>query len=478
MHIQDKQNGGYWSRDKLQAVMGNSYDALLVTNGNGTVIMCNTATGRLLDADPEELVGQNVRELTENGIYDRSVVLEALQSHTVVHRMLKNRHGEKIIATATPIMNGNGEVSIVIVNLRDAGVVEKYLEIFDKERKKADRYKTEAEYLSEEDLKQDVVIARSQIMKDIIEHCTLVAKSDSTVMLFGESGTGKEVIARFIHRNSLRAKEPIIPVNCAAIPAELLESEFFGYAAGAFTGANSRGKPGLFEIAHKGTLFLDEIGDLPLAMQSKILRVIETGEVQRLGSTNICKTNIRLVCATNKNLEDMVAKGRFRSDLYYRINVIPITLPSLRERPEDIVVLAEKFLEEYNCKYNLQKTFRPSVIRSLLEYEWPGNVRELRNVIERLVVTSVGDRLDFGNSVLLLPEESVKETGKLPAAPVYKGTLKNYLKKVEEEYIDQVLAECNGRIGEAAERLGIHRSMLYRKRKQFTYDVASKIQGV
>jgi len=461
----------YCSREELKQVIINSYDAILVTDGNGIVILCNPATGRLLDVEPQELVGWHVEDLINNGIYDRSVAYEALQSCKTVTGMLRNRHGEKIMATATPIVGKDGKVSIVVVNSRDIGIIEKYLEALDKESKKADRYKTAAGYLSEKDLKQDVVIAKSEIMKDIIEQCTLVAKSDSTVMLSGESGTGKEVMARFIHRNSPRAGEPFIPVNCAAIPAELLESEFFGYAAGAFTGASSRGKAGLLEIAHKGTLFLDEIGDLPLAMQAKLLRVIETGEVQRLGSTSIFKTDIRLVCATNKDLGDMVKKGLFRSDLYYRINVIPITLPPLRERPEDIPVLAEKFLEEYNRKYACQKSLPAGAIHSLVKYEWPGNVRELRNVIERLVVTSVGNKLDvenkldFKDDVPLLAGET--EAEEMPAeSSAYRGTLKDYLKKAEEQYINQVLAECDGRIGEAAKRLGIHRTMLYRKKKQ------------
>ncbi len=468
----------FCSKEDLKQVITNSYDMIFVSDGSGVVILCNPATGKLLDVDPQELIGKKVKDLVEQGILDRSVSMEAMESRSVVTGILKNRHGEKIMATATPILDENGEIVIVVVNCRDIDLVEKYLQALDKESKKADRYKTAAEYLSEKDLKQDIVIARSQKMKDIIDRCTLVAKSDSTVMLFGESGTGKEVMARFIHRNSSRSQEPFIPVNCAAIPAELLESEFFGYVSGAFTGANSRGKPGLLEIAHKGTLFLDEIGDLPLAMQSKLLRVIETGEVQRLGSTNIFKTNIRLVGATNKDLQAMVNEELFRSDLYYRLNVIPITLPSLRERPEDILVLAEKFLEEYNRKYALQKTLTPNAISAFLDYSWPGNIRELRNVIERLVVTSVGNKLDFGHDSLLGSKRCEKGIIELSQTCVLnKGPLKSVLKRAEEEYINQIVAECDGHIGEAAKRLGIHRTMLYRKKKQQSSDVASAIHG-
>lgn len=455
------------SKEELKKVIINSYDAILVIDGNGTVILCNPATGSLLDVDPQELVGRNLKDIVKDGIYDRSFALEALKECKVVTGIIKNRHGKKIMATATPVLDIDGKVSIVIVNSRDIGLLEKYLEALEEESKiTEDRYKTVAEYLGQRELKQDEVVAKSQIMKDIIEKCTQVAKSDSTVMLFGESGTGKEVIARYVHCNSPRAQEPFIPVNCAAIPTELLESEFFGYSAGAFTGASSRGKPGLVEIANKGTLFLDEIGDLPLTMQSKLLRVIETGEVQRLGSTTTYKTDIRLVCATNKNLKEMVQEGLFREDLYYRINVIPIKLPPLRERPEDIIILAEKFLQEYNRKYGLNKSLSESAIRYLTEYDWPGNVRELRNVIERMVVTSVGNKLELEDDITLFPISAKEPDKSLVVSSIYKGPLKNYLKKVEEEYIDQVLAECNGRVGEAARRLGIHRTALYRKKKQ------------
>jgi transcriptional regulator with PAS, ATPase and Fis domain len=287
-------------------------------------------------------------------------------------------------------------------------------------------------------------------------------------MLFGESGSGKEVVAKYIHWYSPRAKEPFIPVNCAAVPSELMESEFFGYVSGAFTGANAKGKPGLFEIAHKGTLFLDEIGELPLIMQSKLLRVIETGEVQRLGSTSVFRTDVRLIAATNRDLQAMVTQKLFRHDLYYRLNVIPIFLPPLRERPEDILALAEKFLEEFNRKYGLKKELAPHAVQALLNYNWPGNVRELRNVIERLVVTTTGNHLDFEDDILISKRMLITPSDDIApqaAAPVYRGALKNVLKAVEEEYINRVLAECNGRRGEAAQKLGIHRTVLYRKTK-------------
>jgi len=329
-----------------------------------------------------------------------------------------------------------------------------------------DHTRTEEEYLSEVDLKNGEPVAESQQMRDIINISKVIAKTDSTVMLIGETGTGKEVMARYIHQHSLRANEPFIPVNCAAIPHELLESEFFGYVRGAFTGANPQGKPGLFEIADKGTLFLDEIAELPLAMQSKLLRVLESSVAQRLGDTNIYQTDVRFIAATNRDLITMIGQKLFRSDLYYRLNVIPVYLPPLKERPEDILVLAHKYLEELNKKYGLQKVLSPQAIQAFLNYSWPGNVRELRNVVERLVITSASDILSYEEDSQVTSQKSTDTVECLQEKKVYHGTLKSVIKAVEEEYISQVLAECGGRVGEAAQRLGIHRTMLYRKSKK------------
>ncbi len=458
----------FCSRNDLRQVITNSYDAIYVVNGAGNVIMCNPATGKLLDVNPQDLLGRNVSDLVREGLYSPSIAWQTIEKREVVTGLLRNRHGNKVLCTGTPIFDDNGEVSMVIVNSRDADIVDKYLEALDKESRKAARYRTAAEYLNEKNLDPYFVVAKSKKMRDVMDNSTYVAKSDSTVMLFGESGSGKEVVAKYIHRQSHRAKEPFIPVNCAAIPSDLLESEFFGYVSGAFTGASSKGKPGLFEVAHKGTLFFDEIGDLPLAMQSKLLRVIETGEVQRLGSTSVCQTDVRLITATNRDLKTMVDQKLFRSDLYYRLNVIPIYLPPLRERPEDVMTLAQKFLEEFNRKYALNKEFTPHAISALLDYHWPGNVRELRNVIERLVVTSPDTYLDFENDALInkRPHSKNEEPPQMVPLKTYHGTLKSVLKMVEEEYIHQVLGECNGRIGEAAQRLGIHRTMLYRKTRE------------
>jgi transcriptional regulator with PAS, ATPase and Fis domain len=445
------------------------YEPIFVTDKFGNCILNSDSThlsASVLGVSPQELVGRNVEELVQAGIYDWSPTLKAIETRSVISGLLKTGLGANLMATSTPIMNENGDIIMVVTNFLSKDVVENFMSTIKKERGNIEQDKKTIEHLNKGDKDRNRVVAESQQMKKIIKTANNIAMSDSTVILTGESGTGKEVIARYIHRNSQRASEPFIPVNCAAIPNELFESEFFGYARGAYTGANSHGKPGLFELADKGTLFLDEIEELPLAMQSKLLRVLETGEIQSLGSSKIKQTNVRLITASNRDLKEMVCQKQFRHDLYYRINVVPIYLPPLRERQEDIIVLANHFLAELNNKYGLNKAFSPQTVRALIDYKWPGNVRELRNAIEKEFVTSAGDSLNVELEDIRTSPDCICIDGSdfvIEKVRHYNGTLKSLLQSVEKKYIKQVLEDCNGRIGDAAHRLGIHRSMLYRK---------------
>lgn len=447
----------------LYQIISNSYDGIFVIDKDGNVLLANPSAVRLLKQPAEEIIGHNVRELIRKGFYNRSTAMEAVEKRTVVTGSVKLASGVSM-STSIPVLDEKGEVLITITNTRDKDLVDTYMAALEQEQEKTERYKNAAKYLGDLDFKNRVPIAESPLMCQIFTKATNVARADSTILLLGESGTGKEVLARHIHRNSPRAKEPLIPVNCAAIPHDLMESEFFGYERGAFSGANVNGKPGFFEMADKGTLFLDEVAELPLAMQSKLLRVLETGEVQRVGGTSLRRTDVRLLAATNKDLMAAVKQNLFRNDLYYRLNVIPITLPPLRDRPEDIIALSQIFLDQFNKKYGLNKFFSPNINQSFLCYNWPGNVRQLRNVIERLVITSVDDELFFEEECLEGKKERSEVVSCQNTEPIkYSGNLKSVLKSVEEQYIQQTLNECGGRLGESANRLGIHRSMLYRK---------------
>lgn len=235
------------------------------------------------------------------------------------------------------------------------------------------------------------IIANSPAMFDVIQMAERLASLDTTILITWESGSGKGVIAKLLHEKGSRRDHPFIQINCGAIPANLLESELFGYDRGAFTGSRREGKKGLFEVAKNGTVFLDEIAELPLNMQVKILQVIQEKAIQRVGGIESIPVDVRIISATNRNLEQMVKEGRFREDLFYRLNVVPITVPALRDRPEDIVPMIRTFLQENNKKFNEKKTMDTAAMSILLKYRWPGNVRELENIIERLVITTKGN---------------------------------------------------------------------------------------
>jgi len=318
------------------------------------------------------------------------------------------------------------------------------------------------------------IIGEHPLMKKLWEQILKAAPSNATVLIYGESGTGKELIARAIHKHSLRAKEKFVQVNCAAIPEELIESELFGHEKGAFTGATER-KIGKFELADHGTIFLDEVGDMSLKTQSKVLRVLEEGEVQRVGSSQIIKVDVRVIAATNKNLQEEIKKGRFREDLYYRLNVIPIYSPPLRERKEDIPLLINYFIKTYCEENNIKpKKFSEKAIEVMMKYPWKGNVRELKNVVERLLIMSEKDIIDVedlpeyirGDSSVYFPD--IKNV----------RSLKEFKELAEKKFILAKLKENNWNISKTARIIGTPRSNLYKKLEQYGIKVKAGVGEV
>lgn len=332
--------------------------------------------------------------------------------------------------------------------LKPINLEELLLKIKKIEEKK--KLEEEIHHLKEELEKYPDIVAESREMKEVLSLALKVAPTPTTVLLTGESGTGKEVLARFIHKESGR-RGRFVPVSCAAIPETLLEAELFGYEKGAFTGA-AREKPGKFELADGGTIFLDEIGDMPLSLQVKLLRVIQEKEVERIGSASPKKVDVRIMAATNRNLEEKVKNGEFREDLFYRLNVFHIHIPPLRERPRDIIPLAELFLKKYSFELNKKiKGFSEEAKRLLLSYSWPGNVRELENVVERACVLCDSDLIERRHIMVGFREE--------------RELLK--LEDVEREHIKRVMEMVNWNITRGAEILGIHRNTLSRKIKEY-----------
>lgn len=452
------------TQKNLRQIFDKLPHAIFVTDKEGNILLSNSTTALTLDMSLDRLLKSNVKDLVQKGFYTKSFAMEAAEKKCVRSGVLTTKLDFIQYSSSTPILDENGEVILVVTYGKPYNAQETY--VSSEEKEQVSRRKREIEYLRSYVLDTESIVAESKKMKQVLLRAHNVAQVDSTVLLTGESGTGKEILAKYIHRHSKRAEEAFIAVNCANLPENLVESELFGYEKGAFTGANTEGKVGLFEAAHNGTLFLDEIAELPFALQAKLLRVLETCEVRRLGSNVDRKMDFRLIAATNKNLKKMVEEGLFRSDLYYRLNVIPIMIPPLRERPEDIVVLALRFLESFNKKYGLDVEFDSDTFEELQGYKWPGNVRELKSAVERKVISSLHDSQTDNLILDTVPQGSEYHYNIFRMLGL-NGSLRDVLKTVEKKYINHVLKENNGKIGETAESLGIYRTVLYRKLKEY-----------
>jgi PAS domain S-box-containing protein len=446
---------------ELQDIIESSYDGIWITDGKGYTLHLNSSYERISGLKKEEVLGRHMQELVDQGYFSDSVTLHVLRKKervTIMHEI--RRTAKRVLITGNPIFNEQGEIERVVTNVRD--ITELLIlkqELEDKEREAA-RYQNELVQLRAGYIDRDLVV-ESQQMRQIYDLATWVGQVDSTVLILGESGVGKEVVAKTIVRSSERRDEAFIRVNCGAIPESLLESELFGYEKGSFTGADRKGKLGMFELAHKGTLLLDEVSEIPLNLQVKLLRAIQEQEIMRVGGTKPVKLDVRLIAASNKDLEALVKSGKFREDLYYRLNVIPVVVPPLRERPEDIPPLIEYFLCKYNDRYKMQKIVKAEVVERLLHYNWPGNVRELQNIVERMVVLTREQVIGLHNLPLqikpLLDEERRFHVDVPEVIP-----LKDALFQVEKKLILKAIQKY-GTTRRAAEALGVDQSTVVRK---------------
>ncbi|GAB3055388.1 sigma-54 interaction domain-containing protein [Virgibacillus ainsalahensis] len=392
---------------ELDAVIENSYDGIYITDDKGVTWKTNSAIERITAIPKEYYIGKNVDELVERGILKNSVSRKVIEMGRTVSYVQKNYAGKETLLTGTPVFNDEKKIEKIVTNIRDLSDLNELQEKLSKLNQLNDRYKEELSQLKNK--QHEGIVAQSLTMKRIYEMADRIANIDATVLILGETGVGKDVLAKYIYEEGARSKEgEFLKINCGAIPPELLESELFGYEGGAFTGASRNGKPGMFEVADKGILFMDEIGELPLNLQVKLLRVIQEGEIQRIGGIQTKRVDVRIIAATNRSLQEMVAAGDFREDLYYRLNVIPIRIPPLRERKDDILPLIRLFLNQVNCKYQLDKAFDKDLKEFFLSYRWPGNIRELANLIERLAVMADDDTLHMDS----LPSEYHQEKGR------------------------------------------------------------------
>lgn len=439
-------------------------DGIYVTDASGKTLAVNRMYERLTGLKREEIMGKLVTDLCSQGKFDVVLNPEIVKTGQKKSLVQVTKEGKRVILNGWPVFDESGKVVLVLTFVRDITLLSQLQEQISVQQEVIDKYR-EAQKRDKMKRQNGTVIFESQEMVQLMSVLDKVAKTDATVLLLGETGVGKDVFSRLIHERSPRHDEPFFKVDCSAIPENLIESELFGYESGAFSGANSKGKPGLFEMADKGTLFLDEIGELPLSMQSKLLRALQDQELIRVGSTKVRKFNVRFIAATNKNLEEEVKNGRFRSDLFYRLRVAVLQIPPLRERQGDIIPLACLFFERYNAKYKKEVAFTKEFCQAFQKYKWPGNVREMDNFIQSLIVTRDKEILDVSDLPHYMLSDSLN---------VSSSSMSNESKSLDElmsDYEKNLLKnalEINGSVAKVAKLFKVDRTTIFRKGKKYS----------
>lgn len=457
-------------------IMDNCFSGLFVTDGTGRIIYVNHDTLDTLGVSASEILGMDVYQLQDLGFTSNSSTADALKSGKRIIGTYRNKAGKSVATVSTPVFDDEQQILMVVTYSSELSSLEDFQEELSRINRKLQKYEAAKDYL--ESNGQPPLVSEDPAMQYIFSLLDTISDTDSTVMLYGESGVGKEVIANYIYQHSHHKSEVFVPINCAAIPENLIEAELFGYEKGAFTGADSHGKAGIFELANGGTIFMDEIGELPLAAQTKLLRVLESGEYRRIGGKAAQTADVRIIGATNRDLKKMIAEKKFRADLYYRLNVIPITIPPLRKRPADLDAFVALFLRKFNRKHGKNRTITPAVIDAMHRYSWPGNIRELRNVIEQYVLTGSESVFLFDEDDRLLFSEN-GGTHTISASFMQEAVeemlpLKDVCAQLEEQYIRTVLQKCNANVSKAARLLGISRATLYEKLKKHSHDPLEK----
>ncbi|WP_250673255.1 sigma 54-interacting transcriptional regulator [Paraclostridium ghonii] len=425
-------------------------EVIVIFNKDGVIEKMNRLCDEILPFKRKDVLGRKIDKLVYMGLVEEPIILNMLEVKKKTYKNVVYPGGKVIAYTAVPIFDNKGNVKGGVLTGRDISRV-----INLDSHTKYNGATTDSEYIS-----------KSKVMENIKDVVKRAAVSDSSIFITGESGVGKEIIARKICEYSPRRDKAFIAINCGAIPNELLESEFFGYEEGSFTGAKKSGKKGIFEQANGGTIFLDEIGELPLQMQKKLLRVIQENTITRVGGSKPIKIDVRYVSATNISNEDLHDNLKFRQDLYYRLSVIPIKIPPLRERKEDIVPLVEHFLDLYNDKYNRQVNISPKVMNLLNSHSWPGNIRELKNIIERFVVLSVKNTIGEDEFNMLINLDDLSKEKDLKSPIVVNGIVNlNEAYKIVDQIIIPRAIDRYGSITKASKQIGIDSSTIHRKIK-------------
>jgi transcriptional regulator with PAS, ATPase and Fis domain len=441
-------------------------EGLCIMNPQLIMLHSNQVAGDLLGFEPKQAAGRSIHELNVEHDFDWSICGEVTAGRVAVSTVQTLRTGRKLLVSGVPISSADGELSFIVVTIREVTGMGQVLGRLRDAVELAERSRSTLAVVPGRELQLEDIVAQSRTLAEVRATAVQYAAVDSAVLLLGETGAGKGIFARFIHQASARSGAPFLEVNCGAIPEGLMEAELFGYAKGAFTGADSKGKIGLVELAHKGTLLLNEIGDLPLGLQVKLLRFLEDGEIWAVGAVKPKRPDVRIIASTNRDLLGMIAAGTFRVDLFYRLNVLCLEIPPLREHAEDIPRLVELTLARLERKVKRRRGITPAALRALCRYPFPGNVRELLNLVERLMVTSASETIDLAD----LPQALLHVAGEAPGSESRaEPTLRKALQKVESQLLKEALARYKTQ-ALAAKHLGVTQSTVARKAKRYNLD--------
>lgn len=452
----------------LCSILNTSIDGMYITDRHGMTLAVNRTYEHLTGLTAKDVLGKNIKDLVEDGTFDTVLNPDIVNSGKSMTRVQVTGTGRRVLLAGHPIFDYDEDVELVVTFVRDVTLMSQLQSQINHQRDLIDKFSANIQDLSG----TKTVVTESPKMKKLLTVLERVASTDATVLLLGETGVGKDVLAHKVHDMSDRASKPFFKVDCTSIPENLIESELFGYVAGAFSGASAKGKAGFFEIADKGTLFLDEIGELPLAMQGRLLRALQDGEIVRVGSTQPRKVNVRIVAATNRNLEKEVEEGNFRSDLFYRLRVAVVDVPALRDRREDILPLVHFFLDRYFHKYKKTMRLSPPAEDAFYHHNWPGNVRELENLMHSLVVTSSDGNIseaDLPRVMRGARRHTESSTGVLQTdfASFDGKSLKEIMAEIEKDVLLEAL-KVHGSIAKVATAMKVNRTTIFRKVRKYT----------
>lgn len=437
-------------------------DGVFITDVSGITLRVNRMYEQLTGLKREEMEGKQVRSLVERKVFDKVLNPEIVRTGKPATHVQHLQSGKKLVLSGFPVFDDSGALLLVVTFVRDITMITRLNDQMEEQRQLIEQYHEQMAYIAQEQSKALAPIYESEVMHDVVNMLKTLAPTDASILLLGETGVGKDVFARLTHGHSIRKDKIFLKVDCGGISENLTESEMFGYAPGAFTGASTKGKAGYFELADGGTVFLDEIGELPLSMQTRLLRVLQDGEILRVGGSRPCKVDVRIIAATNKNLAACVESGTFRRDLYYRLNVATVTIPALRERPEDVRPLVEHFLRCYSSKYGKSMAVMEVAMGILSRYQWPGNVRELQNMIHGLVITHKGALISPRDLPVHVLEDQAYDRCLTDDILTGGRPFKCIMADIERDFLQQAL-EVHGSVQKVATLFKLDRSTIFRK---------------